>query len=76
MSFDGENLERLSGLKLQLPCFICQKSEVSDEELKGATKVSDAVALVKKEFNEYVFLYACLVRHNHGNVRFPVSPFG
>ncbi|KAK8825223.1 hypothetical protein WA556_006511, partial [Blastocystis sp. ATCC 50177/Nand II] len=46
VSFDGENLERLSGLKLQLPCFICQKSEASEEELKGATKVSDAVVLV------------------------------
>lgn len=57
MSFDGENLERLKGLKLQLPCFICNKSEVSEDELKGAVKVSDSVVLVKKECNEYVFLY-------------------
>lgn len=57
MSFDGENLERLKGLKLQLPCFICNKSEVREDELKGTVKVSDSVVLVKKECNEYVFLY-------------------
>lgn len=62
-------------MKLQLPCFICHKKEASEEELKSATMLSDSVALVKKEFNEYVFLLTVCFTQNHGKCSFPVSPF-
>lgn len=56
VSFDGENLERLQNQKLELPCFICDKSEVSEEELKEATPFVSDVVCLKKEANKYIFV--------------------
>lgn len=56
VSFDGENLERLQNQKLELPCFICDKSEVSEEELKEATPFGSDVVCMKKEANKYIFV--------------------
>ena len=57
VSFAGENLERLEGQTLVLPCLICRKSEVSEKELESAATVCEGVAMVKGELNKYVFLY-------------------
>lgn len=56
VSFAGENLERLSNQKIQLPCFICKKNEVSEEELKEAEPFCENVLCLKKEFNKYIFI--------------------
>lgn len=56
VSFDGENLERLQGQKIQLPCCICHKCEMTETELAEATPVCENVVCLKKEFNKYIFL--------------------
>lgn len=55
-SFAGENLERLEGQTLVMPCLVCRKSEVSEKELEGAATVCEGVVMVKGEVNKYVFL--------------------
>ena len=60
VSFAGENLDRLKGHSLTLPCCICSKSEVSKEELDEALPVCDKVVMLKREVNKYIFLYDCL----------------
>ncbi|CBK21975.2 uncharacterized protein [Blastocystis hominis] len=56
VSFAGENLERLEGQTLVMPCVICRKSEVSEKELEEAATVCEGVVMVKGEVNKYVFL--------------------
>ena len=56
MSFAGENLERLHGMKLEMPCLISMKEELSEEEMKNATMLTENIALVKMEFNQYVYV--------------------
>ena len=56
MSFAGENLERLEGQTLVMPCLVCRKSEVSEKELEEAATVCEGVVMVKGEVNKYVFL--------------------
>ena len=42
-------------MTLEMPCLISKKEEVNEEDLKNATMVAEKVALVKKEFNQYIF---------------------
>ena len=59
LSIGGENLEKLNGLTLQLPCLISSVSEIPETEMATATELSSGVYVIKKEYNHIIVLFVC-----------------